>query len=281
MTITPPKGFSLIELLVVSALAGGVMLEIISLFNSLGRSQKSVTQSGDFENLVLLIKMALQNPLTCPPSLQDAAGVQVAPPASVTVAAPDLPAAGIAVSKISIGGLVVDTTVPYNGMFIQSLRLNQVVKGSPSAANPIPYTANLRIQGSKTAAGATGAVGGGALFKDIPLSLDIRMIAGAATIVGCSTRGVSTAGTVQAMFCANASADPVCVSARQNFGAGDGTARVVNCRRNTAVGPYNTAAHQGVVGLHLRYDTGAWRYYNTANVLENCVDGTALVLGGL
>ncbi len=109
---------------------------------------------------------------------------------------------------------------------------------------------------------------------------DTNPLFGTADRVLCD-KSTGTSGNTKAIFCPNSSTDPTCLAAEQNFGTGDGSARVVNCRRNTKFAPYNTYFHEGAVALMLRYQAGVWKYYNTANVIEDCVDGTTLVIGGI
>lgn len=93
---------------------------------------------------------------------------------------------------------------------------------------------------------------------------------------GCASD--SGEGGASAVFCSNSSTSAVCLAARQNYGAGDGDARAINCRRNTAIAPYNTSAMDGVVGLHLQFTAGKWKYFNIDGIAEDCVDGTVLVV---
>lgn len=198
------KGFSLLEVVTISVIASIVMLGMTTMFSNMSRSQKSMSQSAEFENLGNLVSLVLQNSATCPAALQDVAGASVKAPSSVTVAAPNLPTAGIAVSKIAIGTFLLDTTKPYDGMYITSIHLVQIVAGSPANSGPTPYTVNLSIRGSKTAPGAKAAIGGGVLRKDIPLTLTLRLpsSSGPAAISSCSSLigGGGSGGDVQTLL---------------------------------------------------------------------------------
>jgi hypothetical protein len=186
----------MIELLVVGVLVGIVMFSLMRMFNGLARTQKSIVQSVDFDNLVMLVQMALQNPSTCPSALRTTSGAPLQLPSSLTLLSPNLPAGGIPIGKISIGALLVDTALPFQGLYIQSIRLRQVTAGSPSPASLSPYQAVLRIVGSKSAPGKVRALGGGALARDIPISLTIQKPnAGNATLLSCETKATLGSGS--------------------------------------------------------------------------------------
>jgi hypothetical protein len=172
------------------------MLGVMTMFSGLARTQKSIGQSVDFDNLAMLVRMALQNPATCPSALKAPSGAPLQFPPSLTTASPDLPAAGVPIGRISLGALLVDTTVPYNGLYIESIRLKQVVVGNPSPASALPYTAVLRLEGSKTPPGAAKAVGGGILSREVPIALTIhKPNVGNATLISCGTIGVQGTGS--------------------------------------------------------------------------------------
>lgn len=194
------RGFTIVELVVTAGIIGVLGMMLASMLGNSVKTQKSVGQSFDFQNLASLIKMALVDPNKCKLALLDSAGNIVVPP---TPNATTFDVGNIPISKIAIGSSVIADTAATNQSFtITSMTLVQVVAGNPNTL--MPYTMQLKIVGSKGAA----AVGGSSVSIQIPIAVTITNTPSLST---CSTDATAIPAGTGATF--NAYMSPGCTSA--------------------------------------------------------------------